>query len=166
LEDNQLMPLPFGVRLVGIEANLPLLRHLSGRYGHLNKYWAENPSCSPEDVGPAPALGTRPDLVNWLWKHIHSRIPLSRPWVVLGTAVLAHPDSEIVFAFAAGTRYALRLPAHTRKLAIAAGAKRKTGTGGSAMDLATIGDEWVFGTGPRDAEEWWDSAFEYSARNK
>jgi hypothetical protein len=157
------MGIPFGVRLLGIEANLSLLRHLSGRYSHLKGYWAANPSCSPEDVGPSPALGTRPHLVEWLWEHIQRRIPSSRPWVVLGTPVLVNPDSEIVFAFAAGSDYALRLPAQTREAAIAAGAKRSAGTGGATVNLSVIGEEWVFGMGQSDAEEWWHRALEYSA---
>ena len=152
------MAIPFGVRLLGIDANLPLLRHLSGRYSHLKRYWAANPSCSPEDVGPSPALGTRPDLVEWLWTHIQGRIPSSRRWVVL-----ANPDSEIVFAFAAGSNYALRLPARAREAAISAGAKRVMGTGSATVDLSVIGEEWVFGMGQSDAEEWWQRALEYSA---
>src|SRR5215469_11950182 len=113
---------PFGIKLLGVNANIPLLRHLSGRYSHRKRYREANPSCSPEDVGPQPALGTRPDLVEWLWGHIHSRLPSSRRWVVFGTVVLVNPESEIIFAFAAGTNYALRLPDSTLELAIAAGA--------------------------------------------
>lgn len=158
------MAIPFGVKLLGVAANLPLLRHFSGRYSHLKGYWAANPSCSPEEVGPSPALGTRPDLVEWLWNDIHNKIPSSRRWVVMGTPVLTHPDSEIVFAFAAGANYALRLPPDTRRTAIAAGANWSTGTGSATVDLSAIGEEWVFGMGQRDAEEWWQSAFEYSAR--
>jgi hypothetical protein len=158
------MGLTFGVKLLGVEANLPLLRHLSGRYSHLKRYWEANPSRSPEDVGPAPALGTLPDLVEWLWNHIHSRVPSSRRWVVLGTAVLVNPESEVIFAFAAGSDYALRLPKGVREKAIVAGAHRTSGSGASAIDLSRIGDEWVFGIGSADAEEWWHSAFEYSGR--
>ena len=163
--DNQSMAIPFGVRLLGVTPNLPLLHHLSNRYGHLKRYWAANPSCSPEDVGVAPALGTRSDLMKWLWEHIHSRIPMSRRWVVLGTAVLVHPESEIIFAFAAGPDYALRLPENTRQLAVAAGAQTKKGTGRAAIDLSPLGGEWVFGLGQADAEGWWESAFKYAATN-
>jgi hypothetical protein len=72
---------------------------------------------------------------------------------------LVNPDSEIVFAFAAGTNYALRLPTRTREMAIAAGATCMAG----AVALSVIGDDWVFGTGQSDAEEWWHSAFKYSS---
>jgi hypothetical protein len=157
------MSLPFGVKLLGVEANLPLLKRLDGRYSHTNEYWKSNPSCSPESLGPCPALGTRPDLVEWLWVHIHSRIPASRRWVVMGTASLVNPKSEIVFAFAAGTFYALRLPVPTRDIAIAAGAVSSTRIGLSAAQLSMLGEEWVTGMGVNDAEEWWQSAFEYSA---
>ena len=156
------MVLPFGIKVLGVEANAPLLRHLSRRYSHLKGYWEANPSRSPEEVGPAPALGTLPDLITWLWEHIHSRVPSSTRWVVSGTAVLVNPESEIIFAFAAGSNYALRLPEKMRKNAVAAGAQQKIGSGASTIDLADIGEEWVFGMGTADAEEWWDSAFEYS----
>ena len=157
------MSLPFGVKLLGVEANLPLLKRLDGRYSHKNKYWRSNPSCSPESLGPFPALGTQPDLIEWLWDHIYSRIPASRRWVVLGTPALVNPDSEIIFAFAAGTFYALRLPTPTREAAIAAGAADATRIGVSPFLLSKLGDEWVIGMFARDAEEWWQSAFEYSA---
>lgn len=162
-EDNQCMSLPFGVKLLGIEANLPLLKRLEGRYSHKNEYWKSNPSCSPESLGPSPALGTHPDAIEWLWDHIHSRLPESRRWVVLGTPALVNPDSEIVFAFAAGTFYALRLPTPTREAALAAGAVGATRTGALSPVLSMLGDEWVRGMFARDAEERWQSAFEYSA---
>ena len=107
------MSLPFGVKLLGVEANLPLLKRLEGRYSHKNEYWKSNPSCSPESLGPFPELGTHPDLIEWLWDHIYSRIPASRRWVVLGTPALVNPNSEIVCAFAACPFYALRLPTTT-----------------------------------------------------
>jgi hypothetical protein len=81
----------------------------------------------------------------------------------LGTATLVNPESEIIFAFAAGTFYALRLPVPTRDIAIAAGAVSSTRIGGSAVQLSMLGEEWVIGMGVKDAEEWWRSAFEYSA---
>lgn len=69
-DDNQSMSLPFGVKLLGVEANLPLLKRLEGRYSHKNEYWKSNASWSPESLGPFPALGTHPDLIEWLWDHI------------------------------------------------------------------------------------------------
>jgi hypothetical protein len=64
--DNRNMTIRFGVRLLGMEANQPLLRYLSERYAHRKKYWTENPSCSPTELGPSPALGAEPKLVEWL----------------------------------------------------------------------------------------------------
>jgi hypothetical protein len=158
------MALPFGIKLMGNNANVPLLHYLSKRYSHQKSYWAANPSCSREDVGPAPGLGTHPDVIEWLWKHMHERIPSSRCWVVLGTPVLVHPVSEVVFAFAGGTCYALRLPADVREVAVAAGAKQRIiGTSGAIGDLSAIGEEWVYGMFRKDHEEWWRRAFEHSA---
>jgi len=149
IEDNRCMPLSFGVRLLGVDANAALVQRLKKRYSHPK---TANPGYSPEGRGDLP-LGARPELVNWLWGRIHSRIPESRRWVVFETATLVHPDSEIVFAFAEGDFYAIRLPAHSRQIAESHGAER----------MASLGEDWVIGMGPGDAEEWWQSAFEYSA---
>ncbi len=143
------MPLPFGVKLLGVDANTALLQRLKKRYSHPK---TTDPSYSPEGRGNL-LLGARPEMVDWLWTHIHSRIPESRRWVVFETATLVHPDSEVVLAFAEGDFYALRLPADSRQFAESLGAEK----------MATLGDDWVIGMGQRDAEEWWQSAFEHSA---
>jgi hypothetical protein len=130
-------------------SNTAVLQRLKKRYSHPK---TTNPSYSPEGRGNLP-LGARPGMVDWLWTHIHSRIPESRRWVVFETATLVHPDSEIVLAFAEADFSALRLPAHSRQIAKCAGAER----------IATLGEDWVTGMGQRDAEEWWQSAFEHSA---
>ncbi len=78
---------------------------------------------------------------------------MSRRWVVFETATLVHPDSEIVFAFAEGDFYALRLPPHSRQIAESLGAE----------GIGSLGDDWVIGMGQSDAEKWWQSAFEHSA---
>jgi hypothetical protein len=139
--------LAFGVRLFGIPANAALLSRLEKRYSHPK---TTNPSYSPEGRGNLQ-LGARPEIVDWLWTHIHSRIPEARRWVVFETATLVHPASEVVFAFAEGDFYALRLPYDSRKIALLAGAKK----------LADLGGDWVIGTG--DAIEWWRRAYEHSA---
>jgi hypothetical protein len=149
VEDNRSMPLPFGVKLMGVDANAVVLQRLKRRYSHPK---TTNPSYSPEGRGDI-MLGARPEIVDWLWTHIHSRIPKSRKWVVFETATLVHPDSEIVFAFAEGDFYALRLPPPLRQIAVSAGAKR----------MAGLGEDWVFGMGLSDTEEWWQSAFDSSS---
>lgn len=143
------MALPFGVKLLGIDDNTALLQRLNRRHSHPK---TKNPSYSPEGrVGLT--LGARPEIVDWLWMHIHSRIPKARRWVVVETATLVHPDSEIIIAFAEGDFYALRLPEQSRKNAESAGARR----------MSDLGVDWVIGMREADAEEWWRSAFEYSA---
>ena len=147
--DNRCMSLPFGVKLLGVDANAALLQRLKRRYSHPK---ATNPSYSPEGRVDLP-LGARPEIVDWLWTHIHSRIPKARRWVVFETATLVHPDSEVIIAFAEGGFYAMRLPEQSRRNAVLVGAKTMT-------DLE---DDWVTGMGEADAEEWWRSAFEHSA---
>jgi hypothetical protein len=142
------MPIPFGVKLLGVGANAAVLKRLKNRFSHPK---TTNPTHSPEGLGSL--LGARPEMVDWLWTRIHKRIPDSRRWVVSETATLVHPDSEIIFAFAEGGYYALRLPADSRNMAEFAGAKR----------LADLGDDWVIGMRKSDPEEWWQSAFEHSS---
>ncbi len=141
--------LAFGVRLLGVDANTALLQQLKKRYSRPK---TPNPSYSPEGRGDL-LLSARPEMVDWLWTHIHSRIPESRRWVVFETATLVHPNSEIVLAFEGGGFHALRLPAHSRQIAESLGAER----------MATLGEDWVIGMRQSDAEEWWQSAFEHSA---
>jgi hypothetical protein len=140
--------LAFGVKLLGVDANAALLQRLKKRYGHPK---TANPSYSPEGRVDL-RLGARPEIVDWLWTHIHSRIPEARRWVVFETATLVHPESEVIIAFAEGDFYALRLPEHSEKVAVSAGAK----------GMADLGKDWVAGMGEADAEEWWRSAFEHS----
>jgi hypothetical protein len=155
--DNRNMTIRFGVRLLGIEANQPLLRYLSGRYAHGKKYWTENPSCSPTELGPSPALGAKPKLVEWLWTHLHAKIPSSRCWVVLGTAALVNPGSEVVFAFVAGGICALRVPPQACKALTA------TDENGSSYGTSSlIGNGWVE-MATEHAEEWSQCAFDYSS---
>ena len=56
------MPLPFGVKLLGVDANAALLQRLKGRYSHPK---TTNPSYPPEGCGNIP-LGARPEIVDWL----------------------------------------------------------------------------------------------------
>jgi len=155
------MPIPFGVKLLGVQENSRLLPWLLSRYREARNTWAANPSCSPDDVpNPYFSLGTRPDVIEWVWKDIQRTVPSSRRWVAMGTPVLVHPDSEIVFMFAMGTGYAIRLPEEARAQAIAVGAKRSIGR----MDLTAVTDDWVVGMGSKDKPEWWLSAFESASK--
>lgn len=140
--------LAFGVKLLGVDANITLLQRLRKRYSHPK---TANPSYSPEGRGDL-LLGARTEIVDWLWTRIHSRIPETRRWVVFETATLVHPISEVIIAFAEGDFYALRLPEESRKVAISAG----------AMRMSDLGEDWVIGIGETDAEEWWQSAYEHS----
>jgi hypothetical protein len=157
------MNIPLSARIVGLEENKPLVRFLTGRYSHGNKFWSENPSVPAEEVGLSAPLGTIPEVQAWLWTHIHSFLPESKCWVVLGTPVLVNPHSGIIFAFAAGPTYALRLPNESRQTAIEMGARQVKRNGGATVDLSQLGDKWVIGLGRQDSPDWWKSAFEFSS---
>jgi len=150
------MGLPFGVKILGVETNRTVLEYLSHRYNHLKEYWAGNPSSSPESLGPVPELGTIPELVDWLWKDVQRQIPSSRPWVVLGTATLVNPTSEVIFALVAGSDCAIRLPKKIQHLVDA------TSVEPLPKRLSALGKDWFLVDISYNAEQLWETALEYS----
>jgi hypothetical protein len=169
-------------------ANAAVLRHLRER----NPDWAarHKPSCPPEEVKDAyMSLGTHPELVARLWDQITAALPVRCAYVVYGSPVLVRPDTGILFGFAGGTHtYALRLPPAPRaemastalrqaeknadKFALRGPARDKylraqagdvhQYTGGSKLDISTLGNEWVFGRWMEDETRWCISAYEYA----
>jgi len=129
-------------------------------------------SCSPTEVeNPYDRLGTHPDLLERLWDQLGKILPNDCRWLLFGTPVLVHPDSGVIFAFGGGTHtYALRLPAPERAAALAAGAETvyrypaypQLGILASVLDLATIGDEWIFGSWRRAEEQWCRAAYDHA----
>jgi hypothetical protein len=129
-----------------------------------------NASCAPSDVElPYLTLGTHPDLLQRLWDDLGSTLPADCRWIVFGTPVLVHPRSGVIFGFGGGTHtYALRLPAAERAAALRAGAGTvhrypahpELGIPASALDLAGIGEEWVFGCWREGEIAWCRSAYE------
>jgi hypothetical protein len=70
------------------------------------------PLSQPVDHAPHPwlGLGTRPDLVEALWK-LDDLLPERCRWLLWGYPALVHPRSGVVFAVAFGTKgLFLRLP--------------------------------------------------------
>lgn len=155
--------------------NAGILAHLSepGRIGRSVSAARDCPSCSPDSVDDAHLrLGTHPDLVARLWDELGASLPEDCRWVVHGTPSLVHPASGIVFAFGCGTHtYALRLPPRLRPAALASGATTRwsypaypeLGIGASALDLASVGPEWVFGKWLPQECEWCRAAYAYAA---
>jgi hypothetical protein len=124
----------------------------------------DRPSCAPHEIaGPSTKLGTHPELLERLWDELGGKLPSDCRRIVHGTPVLVHPQSGVIFAFCGGTlTYALRLPLAERQAALRAGAETvweypaypALGIKASRLDLARIGEEWVFG-GWRAGEEAW-----------
>jgi hypothetical protein len=143
-------------------ANAGLIRYLEE-----SRFGAQPPlSCSPDSVkDPYYTLGTHPDLVERLWDQLGSVLPEDCRWVLHGTPVLIHPHSRVAFAFATGTlSYALRLAQPEFLEALEAGAQRiHTYPNGSVLDLANIGDGWVFGRWLPDEPRWCLAAYEDAA---
>ena len=141
--------------------NAGLCRHLFHR-GHT----AGQPVARPDEiVRPYETLGTHPDLVARLWDEIPALLPVDCRYVLFNAPVLMHPETEIVFGFAGGTHtYALRLPDHARRDALAAGATRiKTYPRSPSLDLDVIGPEWVFCGWLAGEDRWCLSAYELAA---
>jgi hypothetical protein len=159
--------------LVDLEhpANRGVLAHLSDldRLARSASIAKSRRSCSPADVEqPYLRLGTHPDLLARLWDDLGATLPEDCRWIVFGTPVLVHPRSGIIFGFGGGTHtYAFRLPAAERAAALAAGAETvhrypaypELGIPTSVLDLAEIGEEWVFGGWRRGEEEWCRAAY-------
>jgi hypothetical protein len=130
-------------------------------------------SCPPSCVeDPYMTLGTHPDLVARLWDELGGTLPVDCRWIVFGTPALVHPDSGVIFAFAGGTHtYAFRLPPRERDRAVAAGATTvhrypaypELNIEASVLDLAVVGEEWVFGGWHAGEEEWCRAAFARAA---
>jgi hypothetical protein len=152
-------------------ANRRILAHLSDpdRLARSVSVAKSKRGCSPDDVEqPYLRLGAHPDLLERLWDGLGATLPEDCRWIVYGTPVLVHPRSGIIFGFGGGTHtYALRLPAAGRAAALAAGAETvhryaaypELGIPASVLDLAEIGEEWVFGGWRTDEEEWCRAAF-------
>jgi hypothetical protein len=156
-------------------ANRGILAHLADarRLQRSASVAKEKASCAPEEVAdPYMSLGTHPDLLERLWDELGKKLPRECRWVVYGTPALVHPDSGVIFAFGGGTHtYAFRLPKHERDAALAAGATTvheypaypELNIEASVLDLARIGEEWVFGGWHKGEEQWCLSAFAYAA---
>ena len=139
-------------------ANAALLRHLK------REFPTRIEQQSPDEVRqPYLSLGTHPEIVERLWDQLAVDLPEKCAWVLYGRPVLVRPSTGIVFAWATGHVYALRLGPDAHNAALRAGAGRlHTFSDGSTLDLAGFGPEWLFGMWFRDEPAWcraaWDAA--------
>jgi hypothetical protein len=137
-------------------ANTMVLHYMARRAGVLQHPLIAAPSSVPD---PYYTLGAHPDVVERLWQDLNEGLPADCRWIVRGFPSLVHPETGIIFAYAGGTTYALRLPEAERRQALQRGAKQvqvfpaypTLGITGATVEL---GDEWVFGRWYKD-EDWW-----------
>lgn len=150
--------------------NAGILRHLEAGAQHANfPPHARVPTTS----GPLPkTYGTHPDMADHLWNVLPKKLPEKCEWAVYGRPVLIRPSSGVIFGFAGGTHtYALRLPPAVRETALKAGATRvhhyraypALKVDASTLDLADIGDEWVFSHWLKGEEDWCLAAYDFAA---
>ena len=153
--------------------NAAILRHL-----HTGARGANFPPQARvlTESGPMPrTYGTHPDLADHVWNVLSTKLPEDCSWVVYGRPVLIHPKTGVIFAFGGGTQtFALRLPAAVREVAIKAGATRvyhyraypRLKMEASTLDLADIGDEWVFSHWLKGEEDWCLAAYEFAGGSR
>ncbi len=145
------------MRNISIPANQRVLQYLKHR----------NPDAPlliaiEEARDPYYALGSHPDVVGQLWNVLGRALVEDCRRIVCGTPALLHPETGVLFAFALGTQYVLRLPGGLAEDALIRGLKTVTiWAGGSRMDTRhDLGEEWVFGGYLPDEITWLQKAYE------
>lgn len=162
------------------DARLPLRHHANaGLMAHFTSRPARRIAPARHlDSGPPDAvvdayhqLGSHPDCVTRIWEALDAGLPARCRWIVHDTPVLAHPLTGVIFAFAGGTTYALRLVRGDLEAALRAGAEQvhhfpaypALGIGASTLDLRAIGPDWIFGAWRREEQAWCENAFQAAA---
>jgi hypothetical protein len=159
----------------GHPANTGILRYLEGMQEEA-KSLKLFPSISPDDIEDLyTSLSTHPEVVSRLWNEITKDLPERCAWVVYGRPVLVQPESGVIFGMGSGTpTYALRLPEPARSEAVSEGAKtiwtynnawhKELGPGhNTVLDLASWGQDWVFGNWLSNESKWCLAAYHSAA---
>ena len=102
---------------ISIPANQKALQYLTTRNPTAPLLAAPNSS-----LDPYFRLGSHPEIVEHLWKKLGPVLPADCRWIVCGTPALVDPGTGVLFAFALGTQYVLRLPPGLAAEAVTAGA--------------------------------------------
>jgi hypothetical protein len=140
---------------------------------YLRRAWGPNAPASEDPKLVTNAyfgLGTHPDLVARLWDEITITLPVRAAWVVCGAPALVHPTSGVVFGFAGGSLvYALRLDpdalAEYERVVRERNYKSPRVhrySNGKALDLDTIGADWVFGHFLPEEIDWCARAYAHA----
>lgn len=120
------------------------------------------PLDEPAYYPPLGRLTTHPDVLDYVWKTLGSKLPAECRRFVHGVACLVHDRSGIVLAFGWGTAYSLRLPpAELEEARQSGAAAAKTWSGGSVTDLAAdLGPDWLWGSHSDREPVWVAAAYE------
>jgi hypothetical protein len=125
--------------------NQPLLDRLRERMSGRADIEPITPPTAHAD--PYAGAGSHPDVVERVWDELGGSLPKDCRTLVYDTPALVEPQSGVVIALAFGTAYALRVPARSLAVALAAGCKaeqRWTG-GGSSVARDEFGEGRLFG---------------------
>jgi hypothetical protein len=105
--------------------------------------------------------GCHPDIVSRVWNELGKTLPCDCRGQAKGKPVLAHPDTDRIFALAHGTQYALWLTPEDFSEASEAGAKTlMVWSGGSTTELAeSAGPGWIWGRWYPHEPQWLHDAY-------
>jgi hypothetical protein len=114
---------------------------------------------------PYLRAGSHPDCVERVWDVLGATLPEDCKFLILGSAVLAHPSSGVVFAMPYGTRYALWIPEPQHTDAVAVGlVPTAAWSSGEPTDLTReLGPGWLFGAWKAEEVAWLAAAYKAAA---
>jgi hypothetical protein len=148
------------VRLLGPEVTRVVSEAANARiWPVLGEELPPLPSGRPR--APYMYQGCHPDIVARVWDELGKELPSDCRAQAKGRPVLAHPETDRIFAAARGTTYALWLTPADCQDALEAGAKTvMTWAGGSVTDLAeSAGTGWIWGYWHEDEPVWLRNAY-------
>jgi hypothetical protein len=127
----------------------------------------------PPVIGPSDGDGlyTHPEVLQHLWQDLNGALPEDCRAIVHGHAVLRHPCTGIVFAFAAGTQYVLRVPTDIRQALqpnerndVIPSRKIDATWRKESWDLRPfLEEDWIFGQWCTEEMDWCRSGYEAAA---
>jgi hypothetical protein len=121
-------------------------------------------SQSLEEVAdPRYGLGTRPDIIDILWR-LDDALPQRCRWVFWGRPALVHPDTGVVFAVGTGTiGHVIRLPPRVLEAANPRHLRTVvTGNPGQTFDIGPAGPAWRFISLPAPETAWRCAAYDFA----
>jgi hypothetical protein len=116
---------------------------------------------------PYMEQGSHPDIVRRLWDELGPELPCDCRAQAKGRPVLAHPETDRIFAITQGTAYALWLVAADYQLARGSGADTvMRWSMGYVTDLASCaGTGWLWGGSYHDEAKWLRRSYAAAGRS-